>query len=128
MKIFYRVELLSGAQKDLKGLWKIREEVVAALLILENSPDKGHDLSQDLQGILSLEFTIKGSGPFRAAYVMVEENKTCSILAIGPHQNFYALVKSRLKQVKALLDKVIAARQKKSEPKKRGSTIEPKKA
>lgn len=62
MKTPFRVELLGAAQKDLKRLWKIREEVVAALLELEKIPDKGHELSQDLQGILSLEFPIKGSG------------------------------------------------------------------
>ncbi|PIY26726.1 MAG: hypothetical protein COZ11_01895 [Deltaproteobacteria bacterium CG_4_10_14_3_um_filter_51_14] len=118
MKTPFRVELLAGAQKDLKGLWLIRAEVVVALLDLEKVPDKGHDLRQDLQGILSLDFTIKGSGQFRAAYLMLEEDQICSILAIGPHQNFYDLVKSRLGQIKALLKKVHAAQQKKSEPKK----------
>ncbi len=129
MKTPFRVELLAAAQKDLKGLWQIREEIVAALLELEKVPDKGHDLRQDLQGILSLEFSIRGRGPFRAAYVMVEEDQTCSIMAIGPHQNFYELVRNRRKQVKTLLDKVLAARQKKSEPKKDKSSAEkPKKA
>ncbi|MBF0503227.1 MAG: type II toxin-antitoxin system RelE/ParE family toxin [Candidatus Riflebacteria bacterium] len=119
MKTPFRVELLGAAQKDLKRLWKIREEVVAALLNLEKTPDKGHDLAQDLQGILALEFPIKGSGQFRAAYLMVEEDETCTVIAIGPHENFYDLVRTRLKLVKSLLEKVRAARQKKSEPKKK---------
>jgi len=122
----YQVVLLGPAQKDLKGLWQIREEVVAALLELETRPDKGHDLKQNLQGVLSLEFTIKGSGQFRAAYLMIEEDQTCSVLAIGAHENFYDLVKSRIKQVRVLLEKIRAARQKKSEPKKKkGRTSEP---
>ena len=118
MKLPFRVELLGAAQKDLKGLWQVREEVVAALLELEGAPDKGHDLHQDLQGILSLEFSIKGRGQFRAAYLLLEEDQTCSVLAIGPHQNFYDLVRKRVKQIKDLLQKVRAERQKKSEPKK----------
>lgn len=118
----YRVELLGPAQKDLKGLWQIRAEIVTALLELETKPNKGHDLKQNLQGVLSLDFTIKGSGQFRAAYLMIEEDQTCSVLAIGAHENFYDLVKSRIKQVRALLEKVRAARQKKSEPKKKKSS------
>lgn len=119
MKTPFRVELLSSAQKDLKSLWQIRDKIIDALLGLEMIPDKGHDLHQDLQGILALEFSIKGRGQFRAAYVMVEEDQTCSVLAIGPHENFYALVKKRREQVKTLLEKVRVARQKKSEPKKK---------
>lgn len=127
MKLPFRVELLSHAQKDLKGLWRIREEVVTALRQLETVPDKGHDLSQDLQGIRSLEFSIKGSGMFRAAYLLIEEDQACSVLAIGPHQNFYDLVRKRMKLVKDLLNKVRAERQKKSEPKKdKGSGKKPK--
>lgn len=117
MKTLYQVELLSVAQKDLKGLWRIRDEVVQALLVLEKVPDKGHDLQQDLQGILSLDFTIKGSGQYRAAYLLLEEDQTCTIFAIGPRENFYDLVKKRVSQVKALLKKVMDARKRKSEPK-----------
>lgn len=119
MRTPFRVELLAAAQRDLKRIWQIREEVTHVLLELEKTPDKGHDLHQDLQGILSLDFTIKGSGQFRAAYVMIEEDQTCTIFAIGPRENFYALVKTRRGQIKGLLDKVRIARQKKSEPKKK---------
>jgi len=128
MKTPFQVELLTGANKDLKGLWQIREKIVAALLVLEEFPDKGHDLHQDLQGILAIDFTIKGRGQFRAAYVMVEEDQTCSILAIGPHENFYDLVKRRREKVKKLLEKVLIARQKKSEAKKDSSASEPENA
>lgn len=50
---------------------------------------------------------------------MIEEDETCSIFAIGPHENFYDLIKTRLKQVKALLAKVRVARKNKAEPKKK---------
>ncbi len=117
MKLPFRVELIAAAQKDLKGLWQVREDVVTALAGLENAPDKGHGLSQDLQGILSLEFSIKGRGQFRAAYLLLEEDRTCTVLAVGPHQNFYDLVKKRVKLIQDLLKKVRAERQKKSAPK-----------
>lgn len=119
MKTPFKVELLAFAQKDLKGLKKIQEEVVKALLKLENQPDKGHDLQQNLQGILALEFTFKGSGPFRAAYLLIEEDQTCSVFAIGPHQNFYDLVAKRVSHIKPLLEKVREERRKKSQPKEK---------
>ena len=114
----FTVELLSFAQKDLKKLRKIQAKVVSALLDLEQKPDKGHELKQNLQGIRALEFAIKGSGQFRAAYLLIENDKVCSIIAIGSHENFYELVAKRIEKIKTLVNKVREANRIKSKPKK----------
>ena len=104
-KTTYTVELLSFAKKDLKGLWQIKDEIVRRLLELEKNPNKGHDLSGNLQGVKSLEFNIKGSGQYRAGYVVQENEKICSIVAIGTHENFYEFLSKRVKLIKSLLEK-----------------------
>lgn len=106
MKTPFQVELLSAAQRDLKALETIRAEIVDALLELENEPNKGHELTQNLRDINSLEFTIKGSGQYRAAYIIQEDERLCTIIAIGPHENFYDLVARRIPQLQTLLKKV----------------------
>lgn len=114
----FQVQLDPSAQKDLKALWANREKIIEEILVLETIPKKGHDLSGNLQGIRSLEFRIKGSGEYRAAYLFLEEDKVCLVFALGPHENFYDLVSKRAKAVKPLLEKVREANRKKSENKK----------
>lgn len=62
----FTVILDSVAQKDLKAFKHNRDEVVAAILELETNPKKGHELKGNLQGARALEFSIKGSGQYRA--------------------------------------------------------------
>lgn len=116
MKTPFQVELLSMADRDLKSFWQFREQIVEAILELENNPEKGHKLQQNLQDINALEITIKGSGQYRVAYVIQEEDQICTVFAIGPHENFYAFVARRATQLKALLAKVRAAKRKSAEP------------
>ena len=111
------VQLDPISQKDLKAIRHNREKIVDELLELEKNPTKGHDLKGNLQGIKSLEFKIKGSGDYRAAYLLLEEDKVCLVFALGPHENFYDLVSRRVKIVQPLLDKVREANRKKSEKK-----------
>lgn len=102
----FDLHLTTAAQKDLDGLKTIRPVVVQELLALKEDPQKGHPLKQNLQGIQALDFTIKGSGQFRAAYIVLEADKVCLIVAIGPHENFYDLVARRAKLLKALLKRI----------------------
>ena len=102
----FDLHLTTLAQKDLDGLKKIRAVVVQEVLALKGDPKKGHSLKQNLQGIRALDFTVKGSGQFRAAYIILEVDKDCLFVAIGPHENFYDLVARRAKQLKGLLKKI----------------------
>lgn len=76
MKTETIVELTKAAERDLKALWKISEEVLEHLRVLKREPEKGHLLSGSLQGVRSLEFALKGSGQYRAAYFYIIKNKT----------------------------------------------------
>lgn len=105
MKTFL-VELTTLAAKDLKGLPKIEDEVLVHLRELRTNPKKGHGLVQNLQGARALEFTIKGSGEYRAAYVFQEEEEKVTIFLIGPHENFYEEAGRRVKLLKSLFKKI----------------------
>ena len=105
----FDLQLTTSAQKDLDGLKEIRAAVIQELLVLKEQPEKGHLLKQNLQGIRSLEFAIKGSGQYRAAYLVLETAVVCLIIAVGPHENFYDLVARRAKKLKGLLKKASVA-------------------
>jgi mRNA-degrading endonuclease RelE of RelBE toxin-antitoxin system len=113
----FQVNLDPSTQKDLKNLSHHREKIINEILDLEKNPAKGHNLQGSLQGIKALEFRIKGSGEYRAAYLFWEEESVCLVFAIGTHENFYDLVERRVKSVKPLLEKVREANRKKSEKK-----------
>ena len=114
----YLVELTALAVKDLKGLSTIEEEICGHLRELRTEPAKGHALSQNLQGVRALEFTIKGSGDYRAAYVAQEEERKVTVFLVGPHENFYDEAAHRVKLMKSLLKKVREANREKSRKKK----------
>lgn len=99
----FDLRLTSSAEKDLDGLKELRPAVIEKLLVLKENPKAGHLLKQNLQGVWSLDFTIKGSGQFRAAYLVLEAAVVCLVVAIGPHENFYDLVAKRAKLLKGLI-------------------------
>jgi mRNA-degrading endonuclease RelE of RelBE toxin-antitoxin system len=97
------VELTKAAQRDLKALWKVSEEVVEHLKALKADPEQGHPLAGSLQGVRSLEFTLKGSGQYRAAYFYIFKDAKVTIFMIGPHENFYKQALKRAVLVKDLM-------------------------
>ncbi len=99
----FDLQLTTSAQKDLDGLKDLRPAVVDKLLVLKENPKAGHSLKQNLQGVWALDFTIKGSGQFRAAYLILEAAVVCLVVAVGPHENFYDLVAKRAKHLKGLI-------------------------
>lgn len=117
----FKVILDPVAQKDLKALKRIKEQVLDAILVLETSPTKGHDLKGNLQGIRALEFSIKGSGQYRTAYLLLEEQKICIVFAVGPHENFYNSAAKKAKLIKPLIDKVREAKKQAFTKPKKGS-------
>ncbi len=123
----YLVELTVLAVKDLKTLSTIEEEISGHLRELRTNPEKGHGLSQNLQGVRALEFLIKGSGDYRAAYVIQEEARKVTVFLVGPRENFYDEAARRVKLLTSLLKKVRAANREKSR-KKKDSAEKPKKA
>lgn len=122
----YKVILDPVVQKDLKALKRVQEQVLDAILELETNPKKGHELKANLKGIRSLEFTIKGSGQYRAAYLLIEEQKICIVFAVGPHENFYDAAAKKARLIKPLIDKVREAKKQVFAKPKKGRATRPK--
>jgi mRNA-degrading endonuclease RelE of RelBE toxin-antitoxin system len=97
----YRVELTDGAKKDLKKLRQHREQIGEALGRLEEHPLTGHILKGTLYNLRALEFTVKGSGAFRAVYGVLEPDAVCLVIIVGPHENIYDRAARRVEALRA---------------------------
>ncbi len=74
-----------------KGLTKLRglaQEAVREILGLKQNPYLGHQLKGSLLGVRALAFSPNGVA-YRAAYIVQEDDKTCLVFMIGPHEGFY---------------------------------------
>jgi mRNA-degrading endonuclease RelE of RelBE toxin-antitoxin system len=91
----FAIELTGQAEKDLKRLRPWTEQVTRALLVLEESPYRGHALTGSLRGARSLEFILKGGGAYRAIYVVLEADALCLVFMVGPHENIYERAERR---------------------------------
>jgi hypothetical protein len=91
----YDLQLTRAAAKDLKQLRSHSDTIRRALNQLRTNPTAGHPLRGSLNGIRSLEFTLKGSGAGRAAYIILEEHALCLVFIIGPHEGFYERAERR---------------------------------
>lgn len=97
----YRVELTDGAKKDLRKLRQHRDQIGEALGRLEDDPLAGHALRGTLNHLRSLEFTVKGSGAFRAVYGVLEPDAVCLVVIVGPHENIYDRAERRVAALRA---------------------------
>lgn len=118
MSGLFVIELTGPAAKDLKALSNVENEIITHLKTLASEPEEGHCLSQNLQGIRSLEFSIKGSGEYRAAYVVQMDVFKVTVFLIGTHENFYDKAAKRVKSLKSLVEKARNENKIKNLPKK----------
>jgi mRNA-degrading endonuclease RelE of RelBE toxin-antitoxin system len=91
----YRVELVRDAEKDLKNLRPWTAQATQQLLRLEDDPLAGHPLTGILRGTRALEFTLKGGGAYRAVYTVLDEDRVCVVLIVGPQENIYQRAERR---------------------------------
>jgi len=98
MNDFYKIELTQHALKDLDRLKEQSAKVLKALSTLKEKPHLGHMLKGSLKGVRSLKFNIKGVAD-RAAYIVLEKERTCLIFMVGPHEGFYKEAERRAKSV-----------------------------
>ena len=96
-----RVELTDGAKKDLKKLRQRREQIGEALGRLEENPLAGHTLQGTLSRLHSLEFTVRGSGAFRAVYGVLDTDAVCLVVIVVPHENIYDRAERRVEALRA---------------------------
>ena len=99
MNDFYQIKLTQQAVKDLDRLKEQKAKVLKALNALKEKPHLGHMLKGSLKGVRSLKFNINGVA-YRAAYVVLEEERTCLVFMVGPHEGFYKEAERRAKSVK----------------------------
>ena len=76
-----------GARKDIKSNW-IQE--------ILTDPFRGEELSGILKEIRSFHFNIRGTN-YRVAYTIEENEKIVNVLMIGKRENFYQILKRRLR-------------------------------
>lgn len=96
----FEVELTADAEKDLKRLRPWTDQATRAILRLEDDPYRGHPLTGSLRGVRSLEFTLKGSGAYRAVYVVLDDDRVCLVFLVGPHENIYDKAERRVAALK----------------------------
>ncbi|MBE9561246.1 MAG: type II toxin-antitoxin system mRNA interferase toxin, RelE/StbE family [Proteobacteria bacterium] len=94
----YKDEYHPRIKKDVKKLAphireKIKTEYIPNILL---SPNVGHNLEGDLNGIHSYHIIISKQ-QYRIAYLIDEDDKRIIILMIAKRENFYNLLKRRIK-------------------------------
>jgi hypothetical protein len=99
-KALFAVQLTHAAEKDLYFLKPWVDRVIKEIIELEKSPLKGHTLSGSLHGSRALEFSLPGSGEYRAAYVILKEERACLVYLIGSHEGFYERAERRAAAVR----------------------------
>ncbi|MCL4515738.1 MAG: type II toxin-antitoxin system RelE/ParE family toxin [Firmicutes bacterium] len=72
--------------------------MVDELFTLENNPTAGHELKGSMRGARALGFSLPG-GEYRAAYVILTEERVCLVFMVGPHEGFYEEAKRRLMKI-----------------------------
>ena len=97
----YAVHLTNAARKDLKKLRSHKDRIEEVLGDLETNPRAGHTLKGSLTGLRSLDFTVKGSGAFRAVYAVFDDDTVCLIVIVGPHENIYDVAERRVATLRA---------------------------
>lgn len=100
----FAIRFSSDAEKDLKRLRQWGSVPLNAILTLKSNPTRGHTLSGSLRGARALEFNLKGSGAFRAVYILAETARECLIIAIGPHESVYETAERRFAALKRFGD------------------------
>ena len=96
----FEVEILPRAAKDLKGLKHHEAQALREILQLEENPELGHALLGSLRGVRALEFTLKGSGAYRAVYTVIDQQRVCIVFLVGPHENIYQRAERRWEAIK----------------------------
>lgn len=90
----FDVQLTRQAEKDLRRLRPWTAKATQVLLTLEQDPYRGHLLKGSLRGVRSLKLSLPG-GAYRAAYVVLEDERVCLVFLVGPHEGFYKQAERR---------------------------------
>lgn len=95
----YNVFLTKQAAKECKKRGqKFKKEIAEILLKLKINPhpSQSEQLSGELNFIRSYHFSFSGTA-CRLAYLVDEKEKTLTVIMVGPRENFYKILKQKLK-------------------------------
>jgi mRNA-degrading endonuclease RelE of RelBE toxin-antitoxin system len=92
--------LTREAEKGLRRLQAHTGRATRAILKLEDDPFLEHPLSGSLKGMRAPEFSLPGSGVYRAVYVVNDANRVCLVFIVGPHENIYDRAQRRVKALR----------------------------
>lgn len=95
----FELRLTRNAEKDLLGLRGLTERATKEVLVLKQDPYKGHPLKGSLRGVRALEFSLEGVA-YRAAYVVLEEERVCLVFMVSPHEGFCRKAARRAKALR----------------------------
>lgn len=98
----YSIRLLPRAAKDLKGLRPYTDRVAREIAKLGATPYLGEPKRGTLQGVRALEFSLPSRGSYRALYFVIEEERTCVVFLVGPHEGIYEKAERRYRALKRL--------------------------
>ena len=95
----FKIHLTKNAEKDLIRLKNLMNEALDKIMVLKQDPYAGHLLKGSMRGVRSLDFSINGTA-YRAAYVLMKDEKVCLVFMIGPHEGFYEKAERKAKSLK----------------------------
>lgn len=86
------------ARESKKRGQKFKKEIAGILLILKSNPHpfRSEQLSGELSFIRSYHFSFSGTA-YRLAYLVDEKGKTLTVVLVGPRENFYKILKQKLR-------------------------------
>lgn len=94
----YQIFLTKQAGKDVKKHGRLLQKKLSEIFIkLQGEPFTAHSdrLAGSLNFLYSYHFSYQGSS-FRIAYQRDVKIKTITIVAVGPRENFYKILKQKL--------------------------------
>ena len=95
----YQIYLTKNAQKEIKKRgkkFKPKASEILQNLAADPIPPQAERLTGELNFIYSYHFSYVGTS-FRFAYTVDEENMSITILMVGPRENFYKILRQKLK-------------------------------
>ena len=94
----YQIRALTAVKKDLKRLDKPVRAAIEKdhFPAIQNAPDAGDVLHQDLEGLRSYHFSQHGT-QYRIVYEVHVRERLVVVLMIGTRENFYERVRRRLR-------------------------------
>jgi mRNA-degrading endonuclease RelE of RelBE toxin-antitoxin system len=96
----FTLDFTRAAEKDLRTLGHREEEILLCLAELPNNPVAGHSLVGSLRGCRALDFNLKGSGAYRALYIVDTDRQVCTVFLVGPHENIYREAERRIRALR----------------------------